>query len=601
MATIKYNSIPEMFQKQAEKYGDKACTAYKKGDAYVDVSWSVMNKMVKNLAAFLIRKGVQPQDKVALFSQNRYEWWVVDQAILIIGAVNVPIYATNSAEETRYALDHSDSKICITGAPEHLANALTAWNKLDNLGFIIAMDGDISGLEKVFSFAEITSTEASAHELDEIDKRLGNIKKDDLATIMYTSGTSGPPKGVMLTHSNFLANLRQINAETTGLITDSDVFLSFLPLSHSLERTCGYYIPMSNGAKVAFAVDFPSVPQNLTEVRPSLMVSVPRLYEKAHASILSKVSSAPPIKKTLFAWAMGLAKKNLPYVCESKAPTGLFKFQLGIAEKLIFSKLRAAMGFDNLKFAVSGGGPLSVYDAEFFLGMGIRIIEGFGLTETTPVTNVNRPAFIKPGTVGPPVIDTEVKIADDGELLIKGPQIMKGYYMNQEATDKTFTSDGFFKTGDIGAIDSDDYLSITGRKKEIIITSGGKNISPQNIENAVKASRYIEQIALIGDNRKYLAALIVPSFEEVEVWAEDNNITFTDNQELVENPQVLELFKTEIDNYTTDFSRVEQIRKFTLLPNEWLQQTGELTPTLKLKRKIVMEKYSQEIENMFPK
>jgi long-chain acyl-CoA synthetase len=357
---------------------------------------------------------------------------------------------------------------------------------------------------------------------------------------------------------------------------------------------------MSFGMKVYFAEDFAKILENFQEVRPVCIVSVPRLYEKIHSGIVAKVATAPPVKKALFNWAMGLAAQNLPYICNEKTRTGWYAFKYNLANKIIFSKLKNALGMDRLEFAFSGGGPLSVSDAEFFLGMDIKVIEGFGLTETTPVTNANNRHKIKPGTVGPAVKDTVVKLGEGGELLIKGPQVMMGYYKNESATKEAFTADGFFKTGDIAEIDSDGYVKITGRIKDIIVTSGGKNISPQNIENSLKASRYIEQIAVIGDNRKYLSALVVPAFTDLEGWAKGNGLDITSRKELLENAKVKDLYAREIEENMRDYARVEQIRKFALLEKEWSQETDELTPTLKLKRRVINQKYNSIIESLYP-
>jgi long-chain acyl-CoA synthetase len=423
-----------------------------------------------------------------------------------------------------------------------------------------------------------------------------------MATIIYTSGTTGSPKGVMLSHNNFFANVQQCYQVDPVLFKRAPElsFLSFLPLAHSFERTVGYYTPMSFGMKVYFAEDFSRIVENFQEVHPTCIVSVPRLFEKIHAGILAKVSGAPPVKKALFNWAMGIARDNLPYICNDKAPTGFFGVKYRLADKIIFSKLKAALGMDKLEFGFSGGGPLSVSDAEFFLGMGVKIVEGFGLTETTPVTMANSPRKIKPGTVGPALKDTQVKIGDDGELLIKGPQVMMGYYKNEAATKESFTEDGFFRTGDIAEIDEDGYVKITGRLKDIIVTSGGKNISPQNIENSLKASKYIEQVAIIGDNRKYLSALVVPAFSELESWAKEQGLSFSSRTELIRDTKVTELFAKEIETNMKDYARVEQIRKFTLLDMEWSQETDELTPTLKLKRRVINKKYKDVIEKMYP-
>ncbi len=600
MAKLKETSVAAIFQNNVAKFGDKPCVAYKKGDAYTDLSWKQMNEKIQNTAYYLLDQGIKKGDKVALFAPNRYEWYVADMAILSIGAVNVPIYATNSPDEALYILEDSDSKICFCGTEDHLDRILKVRKKLPKLAQLIIFDDYPKKKQGVITLEKAMEQGSRYKSKGNFDKRLKAIKSEDLATLIYTSGTTGNPKGVMLTHNNFVSNVKQILADFSDYVTENDVFLSFLPLSHSLERTSGYYLAMTVGAKIAYAQDFSTIQENLAEVRPTCMVSVPRLYEKIHSGILSKVSDAKGIKKSLFNWSMKIAAKNLPYVCQDKKPGGLLGKKVEIADKIIWSKLKETLGFDRLRLAVSGGGPLAVSDAEFFLGMGIVILEGFGLTETTPVTNVNRPGIIKPGTVGPPLKNTKVKISDEGEILIKGPQVMKGYYKNKAATKEVFTKDNFFRTGDIGIIDEMGRLAITGRIKDIIVTSGGKNISPQNIENSLKESKYIEQVAIIGDKRKYLSALIIPAFDEVKKWAKRKNIQFTDSTDLIQKSEVNELISNEIEKFTKNLARVEQIRKFKLLDAEWSQETGELTPTLKLKRRVIDEKYAKEIESMYP-
>jgi len=601
MAKYPENSMAAVFQNRVEQYATKPCVAYKNAQGqYEDISWDEMNEMVWNLGCFLLSKGVKPLDKVALFSPNRYEWWVSDLAILSTGAVNVPIYATNSAEEARYVIDNSDSMLCFVGTKSHMERMLAVKAKLSNMGDIIIFDDLDNPPSGVITFKEALKQGMAYGKRDELDKRIREIKLENLATLIYTSGTTGNPKGVMLSHKNFVSNVNQIFNVAPHLFKEEHTLLSFLPLSHSFERTVGYYTPMFSGKKVVFAEDFSKILQNFQEVRPTFVVSVPRLYEKIHAGILAKLTQASPIKQKLFAWAMSCARRNLPYICNDKPRTGLFALEYGLANKLIFSKLKAALGMDRLKFALSGGGPLSVSDAEFFLGMGIKVLEGFGLSETTPVTNANRPEKIKPGTVGAPLEDTIVKIGEGGEVLIKGPQVMLGYYGDDDATKEVFTDDGFFKTGDIGEIDKEGYLKITGRIKDLIITSGGKNISPQNLENSIKGSNFIEQVAVIGDNRKYLAALIVPAWDELENWAKANDIPFKDGADLIANAQVNKLFETELGQCTKDYARVEQIRKFKLLEHEWSQETDELTPTLKIKRRIINQKYAKEIESLYP-
>ncbi len=601
MANYKETSMGAIFQNRVQEYGDKTLVKNKnKQGVWEEISWNRLNGMVRDMGIFLINKNIQPGDKVALFSPNRYEWWVADLAIISVGAVNVPIYATNSAEEARYIIENSDSKMCFVGTREQMDKILQIKDRLPNLGEIIIFDNLDKPVPGVITFQDACKEGKAAKNRDEFDKRLVPINIEDVATIIYTSGTTGNPKGVMLTHKNFVSNVNQVQTIDPDFLSGDHIFLSFLPLAHSLERTAGYYCPIFLGHKVAFAESMEKLLENFGEIRPTFLISVPRIYEKIHSGITAKVAGAPPVKKALFNWAMGIAKRNLPYVCENKKRTGMFAFKYNLADKLIFSKLRAAIGMDRLHAAVSGGAPLSVSDAEFFLGMGIKVIEGFGLTETTPVTNANLPKHIKPGTVGPAVKDTNIKISEAGEILIKGPQIMKGYYKNEAATKEAFTPDGFFRTGDIGEIDKDGFLKITGRLKDIIITSSGKNISPQNIENALVASRFVEQLAVIGDNRKYLSALIVPAYTTLEAWAKQNNITFTGRKDLISKPEVLKLFEAEIEQCMKDFAPVEQIRKFTLLETEWSQDSGELTPTMKLKRKIIIQKYGSQIESMYP-
>ncbi|HOW82665.1 MAG TPA: long-chain fatty acid--CoA ligase [Spirochaetota bacterium] len=601
MVKLNGKTMPEVFQNQAKKLGDKACVAYKKDGKYTDISWNEMNAMVHKLGWYLMSIGVKKGDRVGLFSSNRYEWWVGDLAITSIGAINVPIYATNSAEEARYILDHSESVACLCGEKGHMEKVLEVKKKLPKLKSLVVFDElDIKNKKDVLTFKQALEKGDKYTKKGEFEKRIKSLDDKKMATIIYTSGTTGNPKGVMLSHYNFVSDVRIIYQKFYEYFGDGKSMVSFLPLSHSLERTSGYYLPVAVGARVAFAEDFGKVVDNMKEIQPDFIISVPRLYEKIHATVLAGVAAASPVKRLLFNLAMKTAKKNLVYVCQDKPKPALFQKRYDLFNKLVFSKFRTALGMSKMDFAVSGGAPLSIADAEFFIGMGIKVLEGFGLTETTPVTNVNPPWFIKPGTVGPALPETTIKIADDGELLIKGPQVMMGYYKNKKATDEVFTKDGFFRTGDIAVIDSDGYMSITGRIKDIIVTAGGKNISPQNIESDLLTSMYIEQVAIIGDKRKYLTALVIPAFGALQAWAKRNNIPFTSNTDLINNEQVIALFDQEIKNHMKNYARVEQIRKFKLLEAEWTQQTGELTPSLKVKRRIINEKYSKEIEEMYP-
>jgi len=601
---IKYHlekpvSMGEIFLRQADRLQDRICVSCKRNNAYLDFSWNEMKKMVHNLASYMDYLNILPNDNIAIFSENCPEWWVSDLAINLNNGVLVPIYATNSAEETKFILNHSDSKICIVSSEENLKKILKIKNELQNLSKIIVLSNVIVEDQDVISFKDALELGAKHTGAVDFEAKIKSSAPDNLATIIYTSGTTGNPKGVMLSNRNLTSNLRQVISEMDNYITDNDLFLSFLPLSHAFERTVGYYLPMAVGAKVVFAEDIRKVVDNMKEVRPTFMVSVPRLYEKIHEAILSQVKNSSKIKKIIFAMSMKVAAKNMSFVCNELPRKGFFKLKYRFFEKVIFSKLKEAIGMDRMSITVSGGAPLAISDSEFFIGMGIRIIEGFGLTETSPITNVNKPWEIKIGTVGPPLPDTEVRISDEGELQIKGPQVMMGYYKDDEATKNSMTEDGFFKTGDLAILDELGNISITGRIKDIIITAGGKNISPQNIEGSLKKSLYIEQVAVFGDRKKFLSALIVPSFEHLEKWAEELNIDFDTRKQLINNEKVLEMIKNEIEDLTKSLARVEKIKKFILLENEWTQESGELTPSMKVKRKVVQKNFAIELENFY--
>ncbi|TAL29551.1 MAG: long-chain fatty acid--CoA ligase [Spirochaetes bacterium] len=596
------NTIAALFQNKAALLDDKAYAAHYTDGRYQDISWREMNEMVHDLGYYLLSRGIKKGDKVGIFSPNRYEWHMAALAIHSIGAVDVPIYATNSAEEVEYILENSDAKLCMAGTPAHLDKVLKVRAKLPLLADILAFDDPGKKIAGVVTLAEALEAGKAKASPAVFDERLMSIDPHETATLIYTSGTTGNPKGVMLTHRNFYSNVRnslvEMKDRKTGkdLLSHEDVLLSFLPLSHSLERTSGFHSAIYAGAKTAFARDMSTILEDFQLVRPTVIISVPRIYEKIRAGVLGKVAAAPPARQKIFNFALRQAKNNLDRVCRD-LPVRSVKYK--IADKLVFSKLKAALGMDRMRFAISGGAPLSVSDAEFFIGMGLKILEGFGLTETTPITHYNRPWSIKPGTVGHPIPETEVKIANDGELLIRGPQVMAGYYKNREATLEVFTEDGFFRTGDIGMIDDTGCLRITGRIKDIIVTAGGKNISPQNIENSVKNSRYVEQVAVIGDRRKYCSALVVPAFAELGEWARAQGIAFGDPADLLADEKVQALYRKEIDAHTAQFARVEQIRKFSLIKAEWTQVTGELTPTQKVKRRVIEKKYAAEIESLY--
>lgn len=600
MEKLKEISMAAVFQNRAMEHGDKACVAYR-NDAgqWFDLSWNQMNEMIHNLAYYLMAKGIQHGDKIAVFSPNRYEWWVSDMAILSIGAVNIPIYATNTAEEVRYILDNSDSRICFVGTQAHMEKVVAVRDRLPKLMEIILFNDLDKPVEGVTAIKEVFRQGKDQADEALFNKRLTAIKPEDLCTFIYTSGTTGDPKGVMLSHHNIVSNVHQFNAYFPEMVSRFHKAPSFLPLSHAVERTAVYYCQVFCANKIHFVKDITTLLEDLQAIRPSIMASVPRVLEKMYEAITAKVALAPPMKQKMFAWALSVGRKNVPYVCKGKPRTGLFALEYKIADRLIFSKLKTLLGLDQIYFIGLGGAPMPRKVLEFFIGMDIPCCDAYGLSETSPIVSCNYVGHIQPGTIGVPVINTEVKISKEGEILIKGPQVMVGYYKNEAATKEAFTPDGFLKTGDLGAFDAEGNLQITGRTKDLIITSGGKNISPQNIENSLMFSGYINQVAVIGDGRKYVSALIVPAFEVLEPWAKEKGIPFADRAELVKNEKVKALFEGQIREYTKEYGQVEQIKRFTLLEKEWLQETGELTPTLKVKRRVIVEKYSDQIEKMY--
>lgn len=591
-------SIAGIFHNRAEKYQYEPCVRYKKNGRYTAISWREMQRMVTNLGLGLISLGVKQDDIVTIFSENCWQWLVADLACLSIGSADAPIYATNSGEEAAYIINDSGSRFLFVSDQDHLNRILGVKSTLKGLKKIITFDPIETGDKNILSFDEVLRLGEEYKDKKVFEERLLSIDPEGLATLIYTSGTTGPPKGVMLTHSNFTANIMQCYA-SHPIIGHQDVALSLLPWSHSLGRTVSVYLMLHIGAVLNLAESFGTVMENMIEVRPTLMVSVPRLFEKIHSGIFSKVEKASPTKKKLFFWAVDVAMRAVDYKVQRKTMPWTLKAQYDLAEALVYSKLRQALGMDRIRIFINGGGALALDIDRFFNGIGINLHNGYGLTETSPVTNVNTFEVFEFGSVGPALADTQIKIADDGEILIKGPQVMKGYFNKPDDTKAAFTEDGWFLTGDIGRMDERGCLYITDRKKDIIITAGGKNVAPQNIENTLVTDPFIEQAVVIGEGRKYLSALIIPNFAELVSYAKNQGISFDSNEDLIKKPEIISFYDDKIKNLMKDYSRVEQIRRFTLVPREFSIETGELTPTLKMKRKIISQNYKDVIEAMY--
>lgn len=583
-----------MIEDSIQKHANKPALAYKqKGDTYQDISYSDFGDSIQQLSNGLRSLGVEKGDRIAIISENRPEWAISDFSILKIGAINVPMFSTLTAAQVGYILNDSGAKIICVSTVKQLEKVVTIRDNVETLETIILYDSTEDELpDGVVSYVDVCENGKDVETEND-----NNITEDDIATIIYTSGTTGNPKGVMLTHANFLFNFNACKSLVD--VGETDVLLSFLPLSHVFERLGGHYVPLFSGAKIAYAESTFTVAQNMQEVSPTVMLSVPRLYETMHDRVLRAVEAGSSLKQKIFHWGVAVGSKVSSSIQQGRNPSLMLSIKQGIADKLVFAKLKAATG-GSLRFFISGGAALPQSIAEFFHAAGILILEGYGLTETSPVISLNYPEKWKFGTVGEPVPGIEVQIAEDGEILTRGPHVMKGYFNNDEATAEVIDSDGWFYTGDIGIIDEDGFIKITDRKKNIIVLSNGKNVAPQPIESQLIQSPFINQIMLVGNERKNVAALIVPNFDALNSWGKENEVDTSDMSAMLKTREVHQLIQKEIRERLTDFADFEQVRRFAVLEREFSQEEDEMTPTLKLKRNVIIEKFSDEIEGMYP-
>ncbi len=583
-----------MIEDSIQKHANKPALAYKqKGDTYQDISYSDFGDSIQQFSNGLRSLGVEKGDRIAIISENRPEWAISDFSILKIGAINVPMFSTLTAAQIGYILNDSGAKIIFVSTVKQLEKVVTIRENVETLETIILYDSTEDELpDGVVSYVDVCENGKDVETEND-----NNITEDDIATIIYTSGTTGNPKGVMLTHANFLFNFNACKSLVD--VGETDVLLSFLPLSHVFERLGGHYVPLFSGAKIAYAESTFTVAQNMQEVSPTVMLSVPRLYETMHDRVLRAVEAGSSLKQKIFHWGVAVGSKVSSSIQQGRNPSLMLSVKQGIADKLVFAKLKAATG-GSLRFFISGGAALPQSIAEFFHAAGILILEGYGLTETSPVISLNYPEKWKFGTVGEPVPGIEVQIAEDGEILTRGPHVMKGYFNNDEATAEVIDSEGWFYTGDIGIIDEDGFIKITDRKKNIIVLSNGKNVAPQPIESQLIQSPFINQIMLVGNERKNVAALIVPNFDALNSWGKENEVDTSDMSAMLKTREVHQLIQKEIRERLTDFADFEQVRRFALLEREFSQEEDEMTPTLKLKRNVIIEKFSDEIEGMYP-
>jgi long-chain acyl-CoA synthetase len=557
------------------------------GKGWREVSWHDADELVRAYANGLLARGIGKGDAFAILAQNSLDWALVDFALAQIGAVGVPIYANSAPADVAYVLEHSEAVGVVCEDAEQLAKVESAAETLPRLEHLLTYH-DLAGLASHgIDFARTNPTV--------LDEAAGAVGEEDLYTIIYTSGTTGRPKGCMMSHRNYFA-MASVVDEMENHTRSDDVMLLYIPLAHNFGR-----LMLLEGAKVGFTIAFLPDPlrvaEAVVEVRPTVFPSVPRVYEKVYAAVQSRFDEATGVKRRLIDWALPIGSEVSRLQSQGKPIPGGLAARHRIADRLVFAKVRERLG-GRLRLPISGGAPLAREVAEFFDAIGLRILEGYGLTECTTASNFNRPERYRFGTVGPPLPGVEVSIAEDGEILIRSEMVFQGYFKDPEATAEVLRSDGWLRTGDIGHIDEDGFLTITDRKKDILITAGGKNVAPQNIENDLKTSKYVSQALVVGDRRPYVAALVTLDEAELRKWADEQGIE-GDLASLSRDERVRELVQSIVDEANRDRSRYEQVKRFALLPRDFTMEHGEVTPTLKLRRRAVSEHFEREIEELY--
>ncbi len=596
-----FKTIAHLYQIMVNEFGkgkEKFALKHKVGEQWVGIKYDELARQTELFALGLASLGIKRNDKVSIIAENRPEWVYSDMAILGLGGIDVPLYPISTSETIEYCLNNSESKCIIVSNKFQLNKVLKVRKSCKSLQFIVVMNNDEKGNEKdIYSFADVQALgiDFKKDHSTYFDDNIKICQENELCTIIYTSGTTGEPKGVMLTHKNIASNVK--GAHEVFNIGEADTFLSFLPLCHIFERMAGYYTAFSGGCTIAYAESIEKVSQNLKEVQPTIMTAVPRLFERIYSKIKRNVENQPEKKQKIFNWAIEIGKE---YMISKKSgnPIPIFlSLKYKLADKLVYHKLREATG-GKLRFFISGGAALARELGQFFEAVGILVMEGYGLTESSPVLACNRLNDYKFGSVGKPYPGVEIKIAKDGEILAYGPNIMQGYYKNKKDTEETI-KDGWLHTGDIGVFDAEGFLIITDRKKHLFKTSGGKYIAPTPIENMFLASKYIDQFILIGDRRMFLSALIVPDYEALKEYADANRIQYNSVEDLVEMKQIYELLDKEMGLFQKKLANFERVRKFAILDKPFSIESGELTPSLKVKRKVVEERYKELIEDMY--
>ena len=587
-------TICQLFINTIKSYPKDDLMLFKAEGHYNPVSTEEFGERVRNFALGLKTLGFNAGDKLIVLSENRPEWTMIDVATLCLGGITVPIYTNLSPEQIKYIVNDSDAKVVVCSNEELWGNVESIKSELPLVSHFITFLPDAPEGMKTFNDILELGKQKSQEEPELFEQLALAVKPADVASIIYTSGTTGEPKGVMLTHSNFISNVTSVSGIIP--ISQKDTSLSFLPLSHSYERTVTFAM-LYNGCTIGYVESMETVAENMLEVRPTIMGAVPRLFEKIYAKVMDNVLTSSNVKRKIFFWALKTGKEFGFRHLENKPISGILRFKRNLAHKLVFSKIIEKTG-GRINYFVTGAAPLSKDIAEFFYAMGIVVLEAYGLTETSPAATFNTFEDLKFGTVGKPIPGVDVKIAEDGEILIKGPNVMKGYYKKEEETKEVIRGEWFY-SGDIGYLDEDGFLVITDRKKDIIVTAGGKNVAPQQIENLLKTNLYITTAVAIGDARRFISALIVPDFDKLEEYAKLNEISFTDRSDLVAKDQIVDFMLSEVNKNLKDLAAYEKVKKIALLDRDFEIAKGEITPTLKVKRNIIEEKFADLIESLY--
>ncbi len=597
LTTNEPQTLPELFLRSVTEYDLPDALNYKAGDEWKAISSAKMIERAENIALGLYSLGLRKGARAAILAANSPEWTLADAGCQFAGVIDVPIYTTLAPDTVRYIIDDSAARVIFLQDIDAYHRLLPALEGCDSLERFVLFDASGADDENILSIAQLEAEGANLRgDSPDLSEKLRKaIESHDIATLIYTSGTTGEPKGVMLTHANLISNV--IDASEKYLFTGIDISLSVLPLSHVFERT-GMYVYIMYGMRVFFAASIDKVPDNLKEVRPTIFIGVPRIFEKVFERARLKAAQAGRINEVVFDWAIDVAKE-FAALNEAGQPIPMaLAAKHSVADTIVFAKLREFFG-GRLRFCITGGAALSDEIYLIFTGAGISIMQGYGLTETSPVISSNNPSAVRVGTVGKPIRNVMVRIATDGEIEVTGPGVMAGYYHKDDATADAFTDDGWFKTGDIGNLDEDGYLKITDRKKELFKTSGGKYIAPAPIEQMLRGSRFVNQAVLVGNERKFPAALIVPNFEMLESYAKLKELDISTPAEFCQNARILDLFSRQIEAMTQNLAKYEKVKSFALLEHEMTVENGELTPTLKVKRRVVDEKYRAVIDKIY--